>query len=112
MRGIMNALPPRNPVKRVVFMKSAQVGATEAGNNWIGFCIHRAPWPFLAVQPTVELARRLSQQRFDPLIGESPDLRALVMPNRSRIAGNTNLGKRFPGGQLFLTGLNLAVGLR
>lgn len=26
-------------------MKAAQVGATEAGNNWIGFCIHRAPGP-------------------------------------------------------------------
>ncbi len=63
MRGIMDALSPRNPVQRVVFMKAAQVGATEAGNNWIGFCIHGAPGPFLAVQPTVELAKRLSQQR-------------------------------------------------
>ncbi|MCA3699213.1 MAG: phage terminase large subunit family protein, partial [Brevundimonas sp.] len=43
MRGIMDVLSPRNPVQRVVFMKAAQVGATEAGNNWIGFCIHRAP---------------------------------------------------------------------
>ncbi|MCA3503871.1 MAG: phage terminase large subunit family protein, partial [Rhodobacter sp.] len=31
MRGIMDALSPRNPVQRVVFMKAAQVGATEAG---------------------------------------------------------------------------------
>ena len=100
MRGIMDALSPRNPVQRVVFMKAAQVGATEAGNNWIGFCIHRAPGPFLAVQPTVELAKRLSQQRIDPLIEESPDLRALVMASRSRDSGNTILGKRFPGGQL------------
>jgi phage terminase large subunit GpA-like protein len=100
MRGIMDALSPRNPVQRVVFMKAAQVGATEAGNNWIGFCIHRAPGPFLAVQPTVELDKRLSQQRIDPLIEESPDLRALVMASRSRDSGNTILGKRFPGGQL------------
>jgi phage terminase large subunit GpA-like protein len=112
MRGIMDALSPRNPVQRVVFMKAAQVGATEAGNNWIGFCIHRAPGPFLAVQPTVELAKRLSQQRIDPLIEESPDLRALVMASRSRDSGKTILGKRFPGGQLLLTGANAAVGLR
>ena len=112
MRGIMDALSPRNPLQRVVFMKAAQVGATEAGNNWIGFCIHRAPGPFLAVQPTVELAKRLSQQRIDPLIEESPDLRALVMASRSRDSGNTILGKRFPGGQLLLTGANAAVGLR
>lgn len=112
MREIMDSLSPRNPARRVVFMKSAQVGATEAGNNWIGFCIHRAPGPFLAVQPTTDLAKRLSQQRIDPLIDESPVLRDLVAPNRSRDSGNTILGKRFPGGQLILTGANSAVGLR
>lgn len=112
MREIMDALSPRNPARRVVFMKSAQVGATEAGNNWIGFCIHRAPGPFLAVQPTTDLAKRLSQQRIDPLIDESQVLRDLVSPNRARDSGNTILGKRFPGGQLILTGANSAVGLR
>jgi len=112
MRAIMDALSPSSSARRVVFMKAAQVGATEAGNNWMGFCIHRAPGPFLAVQPTVDLAKRLSQQRIDPLIEESPDLRALVMPSRSKDSGNTILGKRFPGGQLILTGANSAVGLR
>ena len=112
MRAIMDALSPSSPAQRVVFMKAAQVGATEAGNNWIGFAMHRAPGPFLAVQPTVDLAKRLSQQRIDPLIEESPELRELVMPSRSRDSGNTILGKRFPGGQLVLTGANSAVGLR
>lgn len=112
LKAIMEALSPNNPAQRVVFMKSAQVGATEAGNNWIGFCIHRAPGPILAVQPTTDLAKRLSQQRIEPLIEESPDLRALVLPARSRDAGNTVLAKRFPGGQLVLTGTNSAVGLR
>jgi phage terminase large subunit GpA-like protein len=112
LKAIMEALPPNNPAQRVVFMKSAQVGATEAGNNWIGFCIHRAPGPILAVQPTTDLAKRLSQQRIEPLIEESPDLRALVLPARSRDAGNTVLAKRFPGGQPVLTGANSAVGLR
>ncbi len=112
LRAIMDALSPGNPASRVVFMKSAQVGATEAGNNWIGFCIHRVPGPFLAVQPTVDLAKRLSQQRIEPLIEDSPQLRALIMPSRARDSGNTILGKRFPGGQLILTGANSAVGLR
>ena len=112
MREIMDALSPSSAAQRVVFMKAAQVGATEAGNNWIGFCMHQAPGPFLAVQPTVDLAKRLSQQRIDPLIEESAALRELVMPSRSRDSGNTILGKRFPGGQLILTGANSAVGLR
>ncbi|MEC5293648.1 phage terminase large subunit family protein [Aurantimonas sp. C2-5-R2] len=37
-------------------MKAAQVGATEAGNCFIGYCIHHAPGPMLAVQPTRSLA--------------------------------------------------------
>jgi len=58
MRAIMDALSPGNAARRIVFMKAAQVGATEAGNNWIGYVIHHAPGPMLAVQPTVELAKR------------------------------------------------------
>ena len=75
MREIMENLSPSSPVERVVFMKAAQTGATEAGNNFIGFVIHQAPGPILAVQPTVELAKRNSQQRIDPLIEESAELR-------------------------------------
>ena len=112
MREIMDRLSPGDPTQRVVFMKAAQVGATEAGNNWIGFAIHQAPGPMLAVQPTVELAKRNSRQRIDPLIDESPELRERVKPARSRDAGNTMLSKEFAGGVLIMTGANSAVGLR
>jgi len=54
MRAIMDALSPSDPARRIVFMKAAQVGATEGGNCWIGYIIHHAPGPMLAVQPTVE----------------------------------------------------------
>ncbi|WP_430463612.1 phage terminase large subunit family protein [Tabrizicola sp.] len=112
MREIMDALSPSNSAQRVVFMKAAQVGATEAGNCFIGFVMHHAPGPMLAVQPTVELAKRNSRQRIDPLIEESPELREKVKPARSRDAGNTMLSKEFAGGILILTGANSAVGLR
>lgn len=112
MRAIMDALSPAHPARRVVFPKAAQVGATEAGNNWLGHCVHIAPGPFLLVQPTVDLAKRLSQQRIDPLIEESRELRERVLPSRSRDSGNTVLSKRFPGGVLLITGANSAVGLR
>lgn len=112
MRAIMDALSPSNPAVRVVFAKSAQVGATEVGNNWIGFCVHRVPSPILAVQPTVDMAKRLSQQRLDPLFEDSPVLRELIAPSRARDSGNTILLKKFKGGQLILAGANSAVGLR
>ncbi|MBL4544181.1 MAG: phage terminase large subunit family protein, partial [Rhodobacteraceae bacterium] len=103
MREIMDRLSPGDPTQRIVFMKAAQVGATEAGNNWIGFVIHQAPGPMLAVQPTVELAKRNSRQRIDPLIEESPALKERVRPARARDSGNTQLSKDFPGGVLVMT---------
>ena len=112
MREIMDALSPGSPMQRVVFMKAAQVGATEAGNCFIGFVMHHAPGPMLAVQPTVELAKRNSRQRIDPLIEESPELRERIKPARARDAGNTMLSKEFAGGILIMTGANSAVGLR
>ncbi len=112
MREIMDKLSPGDPVQRVVFMKAAQVGATEGGNCFIGYVMHHAPGPMLAVQPTVELAKRNSRQRIDPLIEESPELRERVKPARSRDAGNTMLSKEFAGGILIMTGANSAVGLR
>ncbi|MBX6322961.1 MAG: phage terminase large subunit family protein [Rhodospirillaceae bacterium] len=112
MREIMDALSPTHPARRIVVMKSAQVGFTEAGNCWLGYIIHHAPGPVLAVQPTVELAKRFSRQRIDPLIEESPVLRERVKPARSRDAGNTVLSKEFPAGLLVITGANSAVGLR
>ena len=112
MRAIMDALSPSHPARRIVVMKSAQVGFTEGGNCWIGYVIHHAPGPMLAVQPTVELAKRFSRQRIEPLIAESPALRERVKPSRARDAGNTVLSKEFPAGLLIITGANSAVGLR
>ena len=112
LREIMDTLSPSHPCQRVAFMKGSQVGATESGGNWIGYVIHHAPGPMLAVQPSVELAKRFSQQRIDPLIEESPVLREKVAPARSRDSGNTVLSKEFPGGILVMTGANSAVGLR
>lgn len=37
MRDIMDALSPSHPARRIVFMSGAQLGKTEAGNNWIGY---------------------------------------------------------------------------
>ena len=73
-------------------MKAAQVGATEAGNNWIGYVIHHAPGPMMAVSPTVEMAKRNSKQRIDPLIEESAALAELIAPARID-------GKRTPAGR-------------
>ncbi|MCT0216088.1 phage terminase large subunit family protein, partial [Synechococcus sp. CS-1330] len=112
LKAIMDCLSPTSPVERVVFMKAAQLGATEMGSSWIGYVIHHAPGPMMAVWPTVEMAKRNSKQRIDPLIEESPVLSELIAPARSRDSGNTILAKEFRGGVLVMTGANSAVGLR
>jgi phage terminase large subunit GpA-like protein len=112
LREIMDCLSPCSAIERVVLMAGAQLGKTESGNNWIGYVVHQAPGPMMAVQPTVEMAKRNSKQRIDPLIEESEVLRKLVSDPRSRDSGNTVLQKEFPGGVLVMTGANSAVGLR
>lgn len=112
LREIMDSLSPLSGIEEVYFMKGAQIGGTECGNNWIGYVIDYAPGPFMGVQPTVDLAKRNSKQRIQPLIDECPRLAARVKSARERDSGNTILEKDFPGGRLVLTGANSAVGLR
>lgn len=112
MRKIMDALSAYSPYQRVVFMKATQVGASEAGNNWVGYSVEQVPAPFLLVQPTTVLAKRYSKQRIAPMIDSTPSLRELVLPSRARDSGNTVDAKEYPGGILIITGANSAVGLR
>lgn len=112
LREIMDALSAQSHWQRVVFLKSSQIGGTEAGMNWLAWIIAECPGPVLCVQPTTEMAKRLSKQRLDPMIEACPELRSKVKDRRSRDAGNTQTAKEFPGGILVLTGANSAVGLR
>lgn len=112
LKEIMDCLSPSSPIEEVVFMKGAQIGGTECGLNWLGYVIDQAPGPMLAVQPTVELAKRFSKQRVQPMIDSTPRLAAKVKESRARDSGNTMLAKDFAGGVLVITGANSAVGLR
>jgi len=112
LREIMDALSTGNPSERVVMMKGAQTGGTEAGLNWLGYIIHNAPGLVMLVQPSLDMVRRNTVTRIDPLIASSPVLRDRVATPRSRDAGNSLFRKSFPGGQLVMTGANSAIGLR
>ncbi len=109
---IMNCLSVASPVERVVLMKGAQTGGTEAGLNAIGYWIAHAPGLILAVWPSIDMVRRNSRTRIDPLIEGTPALREKIAPARSKEPGNTVGLKEFPGGALVMTGANSATGLR
>ena len=112
LKEIMEELSTTSRTERVVFMKGAQLGGTEAGLNWVGYVVHHAPGPMLMVQPTVETAKRVSKQRVDSLVESCPVLAERIKDPRARDSGNTLLMKEFPGGVLILRGANSAVGLR
>ena len=112
LREIMDALSVSSPVERVVLMKGAQTGGTEAGLNAIGYWIAHAPGLILTVWPSIEMVRRNSRTRIDPLIDGTAVLRRKVAPSRSKDPGNTVALKEFPGGALVMTGGNSATGLR
>lgn len=112
LRAIMDCLSASVPVERVVFMKGAQIGATEAGNNWVGYIIQHAPGPMLYLEPTVDVARKASKQRISPMLENTPSLATLVSEPKSKHAENTILTKDYPGGTLTIGGANSAAGLR
>ena len=112
LRGIMDALSVGSPLERVVFVKGAQLGGTEAGLNWLGYIVHNAPGLALLVMPSLDMVRRNTRTRIDPMIEATPELRKRIAPARSRDSTNTAFAKAFPGGQIVMTGANSAAGLR
>jgi phage terminase large subunit GpA-like protein len=93
-------------------MKSAQAGGTECGLNWIAYIICHAPGLALMVMPSLDMARRNTRTRIDPMIAETPALRERISAPRSRDAYNSAFVKSFPGGTLVMTGANSASALR
>src|SRR6267142_1280937 len=112
LREIMDELSPQSSTRKLALVGGAQIGKTECGNNFIGYVCHRAPGPMLMVQPTLDIAKRVSKQRLGPMIEATPVLRNRVREARSRDSGNTTLTKEFPGGLLMMAGANSAAGLR
>lgn len=112
LREILDKLSINDPCDTVVLMKAAQIGATEAGNNWLGYIVDLTPGPTMMVQPTVDMMKRLAKQRLDPMFIDTPRLKEKVTEKKSRDSKNTMFIKEFPGGMLLLAGANSPTGLR
>lgn len=111
-KEIMDCLSPSHPCDFVVFMKPAQITGTQLILNWNGHSIDLCPGPFLIVEPTVEMAKKLSKQRYQEMIDDSPVLSKIIKSSREKDGGNTLLCKEYPGGVTILTGANSASSLR
>jgi phage terminase large subunit GpA-like protein len=111
MREIMDHLSVTDQCQKVVFKKSSQVGATETGNNWLGYVIDVAPSPMLYIMPTDAMVKSTSKKRIQPMIETTPRLQQKIKPNKSRDSGNTIQEKFFQGGSVSMVGANSPVGL-
>lgn len=109
---IMDCMSVRSPIQKVVFKKSAQVGATEGANNVVGYVADVAPNRIMMVQSSISTAKKMSKLRIKPLIDSTPALKIKFKPSRSRDSGNTTLLKEFSGGAFMLAGANSAAELR
>lgn len=98
-------------VETVVFMKSAQVGATEMLSNIVGYYVDQEPSPILIMQPTLNMAQTYSKDRLAPMLRDTPKLKDKVKDPRTRDAENTTLHKKFTGGHITVVGANSASGL-
>lgn len=111
LREPMQVLSDNHHSKRVVMIFGTQTGKTETGNNWTAASVHQSPGSMMTVQPTVEMGKRWTRQRFNPMVNLIPVLQDKIKPSRSRDSGNTATMKEFPGGFLVIAGSNSASSL-
>jgi phage terminase large subunit GpA-like protein len=111
LKEIMFELSNHSPVKKVVFKKGAQVGATAAGLNWLGYIVDHDPGMTMVVWPTLPDAKKNSKIRLDPLISATPRLREKIETGNNRDSKNTGLFKDFENGALIVSGANSASSL-
>jgi phage terminase large subunit GpA-like protein len=98
-------------VEEIVFIKSAQVGASEILLNTIGYYIDQEPSTILCIQPSLSMAQAFSKDRLAPMVRDTPTLKGKIKDPRSRDAENTTMHKKFAGGAISLVGANSASGL-
>lgn len=109
-RGILDAMTdPR--IERVVLMTSARVGKTQCLNNLVGYHIHQDPGPILVVLPTEARAEEWADDDFDPMVRDTPPLRAILGDRKSRALKQRRTHRIFPGGRLYMVGANAPSGL-
>ncbi len=88
----------RRDVNRIVCVKSAQVGWTQAAIlNVLGWLIHIRKGTAIVMFPKEGAAQSFNSEKFEPMIEGTPELSAII-PIKSRNKDNKQLFKNFVGG--------------
>lgn len=110
-KEISDRLSVTDPAQTIVFKKCSQIGATETGNNWLGYIIHLVPGPMLYAMPTDTMMKDTSKNRIQKMIDSTPEVKAKVKKTRAKESSNTIQYKEFEGGFIKMVGANSPVGL-
>lgn len=86
--------------EEIIFCKPTQVGGTEAMQNMIGYAVMQDPAPTMVVYPTIDLAKSISENRLQPMLKATKDIRKKFDENSSL------LELQFEGMYLVLAGSN------
>ncbi len=89
----------------IIFCKPTQVGGTEAAQNMIGYIVMQDPSPTMIVYPTETLAKSISENRLQPMLKATPEIRRKFDEN------SPLLELQFEGMYLTLAGSNSPSGL-
>jgi phage terminase large subunit GpA-like protein len=92
---IMDKLTLRHPCQRVTLVKSAQVGGSQIGLNFLGQVLAETPAAALVVLPSLDSMRMYNRDKLDRMIRTTPALASAVADITSRDgAGSTTTVKR------------------
>jgi len=104
---IMDCLSDNSPIQQTTLMKGAQIGATTAAENWIGYTIDESPAPFFYLTADKDLAESAMEVKISALVnhcGLSDKIKA--SDPTSRRTGSTKTLKEFTGGFIRAVGAN------
>lgn len=95
-------------VRRVCVMKGHQLGYTEGViMNALGWIVSENPCPSMLVAPSEKAVKKILQQKIDPMILDSPVVRAKISTYSRGQQRNTMIHKDFSGGFLVLAGATI-----
>jgi phage terminase large subunit GpA-like protein len=109
-REIMDTFNDPAIIETVVIGNS-QFGKSECILNIIGYCIDQEPCPITLGQPTLEMARTFSKDRFAPMVRDTYRLHGKIEDVKLKSNDNTILQKNFNGGNLTISGANSPASL-
>lgn len=92
--------------EEIIFVKPTQVGGTEALQNMLGYVVMQDPSPVMIVYPTDILAESVSENRLQPMLLNSPELK-----KRFKARQSSKLELQCEGMYITLSGANSPASL-